>query len=295
MLLSILDAGSVGPSAHSNAARKSLVRYTFATPDALPLLMMVGNECLSARSFRFAVGVYFEAFRLAPAEPLVSLCIGISLLCLVTSKSTTLRHQMAVRVRVAFVSARLPCVVQCEVAAVFAQILVKAACLASPFAPSYRVDGVQAFAFLANYERLRAGQASRGGPQTTASAMSEGGTSSAGSARASAAAHSTTTAQLLLDYPGVPPAADLPRSVMWAEVHYNLGRACHQLGLLHMAAWQYEQCFAAWESGGGTSLSPDLADALDIRRECAYNYALLLRHTGQGWRAFELTAKYLTL
>ena len=56
------------------------------------------------------------------------------------------------------------------------------------------------------------------------------------------------------------------------EAAYNLGRAAHQLGLLHVAAPFYERALAV--------RSPDGAREHCVAREAAHNLALLYRATG---------------
>jgi hypothetical protein len=71
-----------------------------AHPSALfsiPFLMEVGNSCLQGRSYRLALGIYAEAYRLIPEEPLLVLCIAMCFLPQVKSRVTTNRHRELIR------------------------------------------------------------------------------------------------------------------------------------------------------------------------------------------------------
>ncbi|GLI63795.1 hypothetical protein VaNZ11_006880, partial [Volvox africanus] len=91
------------------------------------------------------------------------------------------------------------------------------------------------------------------------------------------------------------------------EVAYNMGRAAHQLGLLHIAHHYYELALAAPPSvglpacqatvagGGGTAAAAVTqgSDLWDMRREIAHNLVQLYRSSGSTELAREVMAKYL--
>ncbi len=93
------------------------------------------------------------------------------------------------------------------------------------------------------------------------------------------------------------------------ESSYNLGRAAHQLGLLHIAQHYYERALAAGEAlvqerrrqHGGEDEEEDreaATAALEGRtlfREIAHNLALIYRASGANALAKELYLKYLTV
>ena len=70
------------------------------------------------------------------------------------------------------------------------------------------------------------------------------------------------------------------------EACYNLGRAAHQLGLLHVAVPFYERALAA---------KPPLASsAANLRREAAHNLVLIYRSTGATSLARNVMQEHLT-
>ena len=77
----------------------------------------------------------------------------------------------------------------------------------------------------------------------------------------------------------------IPVQQLNAEVCYNLGRACHQLGLIELAAKNYERALGGWAKCGWKRSD---AAALDIRSEAAYNLCLIYRGSGAEARAEQL-------
>jgi len=70
------------------------------------------------------------------------------------------------------------------------------------------------------------------------------------------------------------------------ETAYNLGRAAHQLGLLHVAVPFYERALAA---------KPPLSSSIaDVRREAAHNLVLIYRSTGATGMARHIMREHLT-
>jgi general transcription factor 3C polypeptide 3 (transcription factor C subunit 4) len=214
------ERGGLGDSgSFSTGFRKAMVRYQSLHMDSLPLLMLVGSECLLTRQFRYAVGVYCEAYRLAPEEPLTSLCIAVSFLSQVMSRVTTHRHGEMLR----------------------------------------------GLSFLCNYRRLREKQA-------------------AAAAAAGAGAPS----------PALSLPLALPLHVVTCEGLFNMGRACHALGLLHLAVHAYQEALHAWDGQEAGLLGAGVGVAVDVRREAAYNLCLLLKAGGAAGRAQAITARYLS-
>ena len=82
------------------------------------------------------------------------------------------------------------------------------------------------------------------------------------------------------------------------EAAYNLGRAAHQLGLLHLAVPFYERALEAPppdpDAGSGQSPWRD-GGALCLRREAAHNLALLFRATGAPALARQVMRQHLVV
>ena len=70
------------------------------------------------------------------------------------------------------------------------------------------------------------------------------------------------------------------------EACYNLGRAAHQLGLLHAAVPFYERALAA--------KPPPASSSADLRHEAAHNLVLIFRSTGATGLARKVMQEYLT-
>jgi hypothetical protein len=252
-----------GGQAQSSGLRKSVVRYAGATPDALPLLLLLASESLLGKSYRQSVAMYLEAHRLAPRDPLPLLGAGVGYGLQVMSRVTANRHAAALR----------------------------------------------CFAFLAAYRRQRLAQAGTLGEAVASLEALAGAGSGAGAGGPAKGGKGKGKGSLL---PLATPTV-LPRFVVEAETQYNFGRACHQLGILHLAVHCYEATLRAWDEkgdgdgegegdgggGGAGGLSPAhlperVLAALDIRREAAYNLAGVLKASGEEVRAAEVTRKYLS-
>ncbi len=103
-------------------------------------------------------------------------------------------------------------------------------------------------------------------------------------------------------------AAHLPRWLAHAETAYNVGRAAHQLGLPHLAAYAYRRALGDEPSSGAPlppanpphalpgSAAASVAPfgALDVRREAAFNLVLLLRAGGDAAGAYDVMQRFLT-
>lgn len=70
------------------------------------------------------------------------------------------------------------------------------------------------------------------------------------------------------------------------EACYNLGRAAHQLRLLHVAVPFYERALAA--------KPPPNSSSADLRREAAHNLVLIYRSTGATGLARQVMREHLT-
>jgi general transcription factor 3C polypeptide 3 (transcription factor C subunit 4) len=197
--------GETEDESNATAFRKAAIRYAAQAWDSLPLLMVLGAECMLARTYRLAAGVFAEALRLAPREPLVSLGLACAHLGQVMSRVTASQHNEAARTA----------------------------------------------ALLLNYRRLRF----------------------AGAAWEREGEEGALTFQQVN-----------------AEVCYNSGRACHQLGLLELAAENYERALEGWVEDGGSG--SDEA-TLNVRREAAFNLCLIYRASGAEARAEQLTRDFL--
>jgi len=77
-----------------NLNHKKYVRWTLKNPDSVPMIVLVGHHCAVAGSFRLALGSYYKGYRHMPYEPLLSLCIGITLLRMSMQKLTPNRHKV---------------------------------------------------------------------------------------------------------------------------------------------------------------------------------------------------------
>jgi general transcription factor 3C polypeptide 3 (transcription factor C subunit 4) len=71
------------------------------------------------------------------------------------------------------------------------------------------------------------------------------------------------------------------------EAAYNLGRAAHQLGLMHVAIPFYEQALALRPAERGS--------ATDLSREAAHNVVMIYKATGAIALAREVMHEYLTV
>ncbi|KAJ7323395.1 General transcription factor IIIC, polypeptide 3 [Desmophyllum pertusum] len=91
-LLSRITAKS-GDSRH----QRYVLRLLIKNPDEFPLLMYSGHNALVSGSYRFAVGEYVRAFRQAPHDPLVTLCLGLQYIHLASQHFPRNRHSCVVQ------------------------------------------------------------------------------------------------------------------------------------------------------------------------------------------------------
>lgn len=69
------------------------------------------------------------------------------------------------------------------------------------------------------------------------------------------------------------------------ETQYNIGRALHQLGLVHLALRHYEIVVAF----------KDVEARYDLRYNAAYNMQLIYALSGNTGKAREIVTRYLTI
>ena len=137
-------------------------------------------------------------------------------------------------------------------------------------------------AFISHYKTLRTAEAAPGDDAPGGAEDGDGGESNGGGGGGGAAAAAETTAVLFRRTP-VPPAVRI------AEAEYNLGRAFHQLGLVHLAIPCYERALSTLDGAVGIS------GAMDVRLEAAFNLAQLYRCSGGAALAREISRKYLVI
>jgi len=81
------------------------------------------------------------------------------------------------------------------------------------------------------------------------------------------------------------------------ESNYNLGRAAHHLGLVHIAVEYYKKCL----DGNGSQIVQALHDAIEptyevgLKQEAAFNLSLIYRGTGADDLARQVLQKYVSI
>ena len=239
------------------ALRKPLVRLLLQHPGSLPLTLLVGHHCAANRDLGLALAEYLQAYRKTPADPIISLLIGVSYLTLVMQKNTINRHQVALR----------------------------------------------AFVFLSQYHRLLG----RAGADAAALKREAGDEQAEGSGDED---RQCPFLALLLTFcqktdafacgaAVAGPACDAVRIVgplMDQERNYNLGRAFHQIGVVHLAVPYYERVLAYY-GGDGTrpaeAAVPGLG--LGLRREAAHNLVRIYKASGSLSAARLVMMRHLTI
>eukprot|EP00657_Telonema_sp_P-1_P000980 TRINITY_DN1204_c0_g1_i1.p1 TRINITY_DN1204_c0_g1~~TRINITY_DN1204_c0_g1_i1.p1 ORF type:complete len:215 (+),score=47.50 TRINITY_DN1204_c0_g1_i1:222-866(+) len=73
---------------------RPLIRALLKHPDSVPMTVLVGHHMTASGRLKLAVGEYFRAYRVMPEQPLISLCIGVSLLRLSMHKNAVCRHKV---------------------------------------------------------------------------------------------------------------------------------------------------------------------------------------------------------
>lgn len=74
------------------------------------------------------------------------------------------------------------------------------------------------------------------------------------------------------------------------EAAYNVARAFHQLGLVHFAVSYYEKALTLQPPAGYPTRSH-----YDLKREAAYNLALIYKASGAPYLALQLTRQFCVL
>lgn len=83
------------------------------------------------------------------------------------------------------------------------------------------------------------------------------------------------------------------------ESNYNLGRAAHHLGLVHIAVQYYHKCLNSKPCGAGGYATQEgsgvpMHDAT-LRREAAFNLSLILRGAGADELARQVLQQHVTI
>jgi hypothetical protein len=92
----------------------------------------------------------------------------------------------------------------------------------------------------------------------------------------------------------------LPQPLLAAETAFNLGRAAHTLGLPFLAEPCYRRALAVAfpppppSVTAGKAAACAAGGALDVRREAAFNLALLLKQSGDAAGALMVTRDFLS-
>lgn len=77
------------------------------------------------------------------------------------------------------------------------------------------------------------------------------------------------------------------------EAMYNLGRAAHHLGLLHIAVQYYQKCLGNQDTLHASG--QDSAPAVGLKREAAFNLSLIYRGTGADKLAAQVLKQYVSI
>jgi tetratricopeptide (TPR) repeat protein len=77
--------------------RYYLVRMLSKFPQSVPLMILVANMCSIAGTYRLALAEYFRAYRSAPNDPLIVLCIAINYLSIVMNRRSANRHLLVMQ------------------------------------------------------------------------------------------------------------------------------------------------------------------------------------------------------
>ncbi|KAH6935755.1 hypothetical protein HPB50_009322 [Hyalomma asiaticum] len=73
------------------------------------------------------------------------------------------------------------------------------------------------------------------------------------------------------------------------EALFNVGRALHELGFLHMAQAMYERALATEPA------VQEMPEVFDLRREIAFNLSLLYEHSGNTVLASSYICRYCVM
>jgi len=76
------------------------------------------------------------------------------------------------------------------------------------------------------------------------------------------------------------------------ESNYNLGRAAHHLGLVHIAVEYYKKCL----DGNGSQIDAiEPTYEVGLKQEAAFNLSLIYRGTGADDLARQVLQKYVSI
>ena len=80
------------------------------------------------------------------------------------------------------------------------------------------------------------------------------------------------------------------------ESNYNLGRAAHHLGLVHIAVQYYKSCLHCDDTlGSEAPLGRLPCPQQGLKREAAFNLSLIYRSTGAEHLARQLLRQYVSI
>ena len=80
------------------------------------------------------------------------------------------------------------------------------------------------------------------------------------------------------------------------ESNYNLGRAAHHLGLVHIAVQYYQKCLDSTSALPGTSaIEGPLSHSGTLKREAAFNLSLIYRGTGADNLARQVLQQHVSI
>ena len=81
------------------------------------------------------------------------------------------------------------------------------------------------------------------------------------------------------------------------ESNYNLGRAAHHLGLVHIAVEYYQKCLDGSDSQSVQALHNGTEPTYEagLKQEAAFNLSLIYRGTGADDLARQVLQKYVSI
>ncbi|KAH3743287.1 general transcription factor 3C polypeptide 3 [Pelomyxa schiedti] len=74
-----------------------IVRSAILHPTSVPLMLLVGHLCLSTAFYGLALAEYLTAYKFFSEEPIINLCIGVTLLHRVMNRCNPNRHYMCIQ------------------------------------------------------------------------------------------------------------------------------------------------------------------------------------------------------
>lgn len=80
------------------------------------------------------------------------------------------------------------------------------------------------------------------------------------------------------------------------ESNYNLGRAAHHLGLVHIAVQYYQKCLDSTAGlPSATVMEGALVQGATLKREAAFNLSLIYRGTGADDLARQVLQQHVSI